>query len=222
MFCSNCGEVLIESDVVCPSCGFAAGTGSKHCACCGSELMAGSLMCDVCGTAVPQKNAVPQPTMTSSMPNQGNFQQPQFQQPQFQQPTFPQAPQPQYPQQYPQQPQSYGQQQPGYGQPAGYGYGQPQPYGQQAQYGQPQPQAFYNIADQRSRVTAGILAILLGALGVHNFYLHNTGKAVAQLLMSLLSCGALALVSEIWSIVEGIQLLTGSIKVDGRGIPLKD
>ena len=42
---------------------------------------------------------------------------------------------------------------------------------------------------QKSKVAAGILGILLGALGVHNFYLGYTGKGVAQLLISVLSLG---------------------------------
>ena len=33
----------------------------------------------------------------------------------------------------------------------------------------------------KSKVAAGLLAIFLGAFGVHNFYLGYTGKAVAQL-----------------------------------------
>ena len=75
---------------------------------------------------------------------------------------------------------------------------------------------------QKSKIAGGLLGIFLGALGVHNFYLGYTGKAVAQLLISLLSCGLLAVVSEIWGLVEGIMILTGSISVDGKGVPLKD
>lgn len=75
---------------------------------------------------------------------------------------------------------------------------------------------------QKSKVAAGLLGIFLGAFGVHNFYLGYTGKAVAQLLISILSCGMLAVVSEIWGLIEGIMLLTGSISTDGKGIPLKD
>ncbi len=75
---------------------------------------------------------------------------------------------------------------------------------------------------QKSKMAAGLLGIFLGSLGIHNFYLGNTGKAVAQLLISVLSCGTLAIVSEIWGLVEGIQILTGSIATDAAGIPLKD
>lgn len=62
----------------------------------------------------------------------------------------------------------------------------------------------------------------LDQLGYINFYLGYTGKAVAQLLISILSCGALAIVSGVWGLVEGIMILTGSINVDAQGIPLSD
>lgn len=75
---------------------------------------------------------------------------------------------------------------------------------------------------QKSKIAAGLLGIFLGAFGVHNFYLGYTGKAVAQLLITLLTCGFGALVSEIWGLVEGIMILTGSIAVDGKNVPLKD
>ena len=44
---------------------------------------------------------------------------------------------------------------------------------------QPQPQA-------KSKIAAGILGILLGCFGVHNFYLGYTGKAIGQTLNALL------------------------------------
>ncbi len=73
------------------------------------------------------------------------------------------------------------------------------------------------IYSSKSAVAAGILGIFLGSLGVHNFYLGYTGKAVAQLLITLLSCGILSFVSAIWGLIEGILLLTGSINRDGQG-----
>ena len=46
----------------------------------------------------------------------------------------------------------------------------------------------------KSKLAAGLLGIFLGGIGVHNFYLGFTGKAVAQLLISVLSCGSLSVV----------------------------
>ncbi len=74
----------------------------------------------------------------------------------------------------------------------------------------------------KSKIAAGLLGIFLGWLGVHNFYLGYTGKAIAQLLISVLSCFTLTFVSSIWGLIEGILILTGSINVDGNGNPLKD
>ncbi len=79
-----------------------------------------------------------------------------------------------------------------------------------------------NNVQGKSKLAAGILGILLGYLGVHNFYLGNTGKGVAQLLITLLTCGAGSLISGIWGLVEGIQILTGSINTDANGVPLSD
>ena len=72
----------------------------------------------------------------------------------------------------------------------------------------------------KSKVAAGVLGILLGGLGIHNFYLGYTGKGVAQLLISILSLGFLAWISGIWGLIEGIMILTGNIDKDGQGNPL--
>lgn len=81
----------------------------------------------------------------------------------------------------------------------------------------------YNNGEQlKSKLAAGLFGIFLGAFGVHNFYLGYTNKAVAQLLMTLLTCGLLAAVSSIWGLIEGIMILAGEIKTDANGNPLKD
>lgn len=74
----------------------------------------------------------------------------------------------------------------------------------------------------KSKIVAGLLGIFLGSLGIHNFYLGYNNKALTQLLLSVLSCGVLAVVSEIWGLVEGIQILTGTISVDANGKPLSE
>lgn len=74
----------------------------------------------------------------------------------------------------------------------------------------------------KSKVAAGLLGIFLGGFGIHNFYLGYTGKGLAQLLITVLSCGMLAVVSEIWGLIEGIMILCGSITTDAQGNPLSD
>lgn len=77
-------------------------------------------------------------------------------------------------------------------------------------------------SNAKSKMAAGLLGIFLGAFGIHNFYLGYTGKAVGQLLMTVLSCGILSIVSGIWGLVEGIMILSGSINTDANGNPLSD
>ncbi len=98
-------------------------------------------------------------------------------------------------------------------------YTYPPSYAGRPPYGQPYPSVPPGY-QPRNRIAAGVLALLVGFFGVHNFYLGYTGRAVAQLLLTVLSCGLLAIVSYIWSLVEGIQILTGSMVCDARGVPM--
>lgn len=92
----------------------------------------------------------------------------------------------------------------------------------------PQPNGYsyagspYPVCAPKSRLAAGLLAIFLGHLGIHNFYLGYTHRALVQLLVSLLTFGIGAIAMWIWGLIEGIQILTGSINVDARGVPLGD
>ncbi len=214
MFCRNCAEVLLDTDITCPKCGFAAGTGIKYCASCGSETPGNTVVCEICGQPVNnnlgggmQFQQQPQPNFQQS----GAFQsQPQFQQPQ---PQFQQV-------------------QPGFQQPGAQTFRSADPnasaFGQNTGYTAPntfQQNAngqLYQGVTYKSKVAAGLLGIFLGCFGVHNFYLGYTTKAIIQLLLSVLSCGTLAIVSEIWGLIEGIMILSGSIKTDAKGLPLKD
>ena len=78
------------------------------------------------------------------------------------------------------------------------------------------------VNNAKSKIAAGLLGIFLGCFGVHNFYLGYTGKAVAQLLITILSCFVLSFVSAVWGLIEGILILTGSINVDAEGNRLVD
>jgi TM2 domain-containing membrane protein YozV len=70
----------------------------------------------------------------------------------------------------------------------------------------------------KSKLVAGLLGILL-PFGVHRFYLGYTGMGVAQLLVSIFTCG----IGCLWSVIEGVMILVGtSITTDAQGRPLKD
>lgn len=76
------------------------------------------------------------------------------------------------------------------------------------------------IPGQKSKLAAGLLGIFLGSLGVHNFYLGYTTKAVVQLVVTLATLGIGGFAMGIWALVEAIMILTGRINVDGKGMPL--
>lgn len=104
---------------------------------------------------------------------------------------------------------------PGYGPPPGYvpppGYGPP--------YGYPVPGAPYGVdpmtgvpLSDKSKVIAGVLQLVLGAVGAGRWYTGHYGIAVAQ----LLTCGGLG----IWALIDGIMMLVGNVK-DPQGRPLR-
>lgn len=88
-------------------------------------------------------------------------------------------------------------------------YGQ-QPYTQQQAYTQPgfsQPPM-----DSKSKIAAGLLAIFLGSLGIHKFYLGYSGAGIVMLLVSLLAgivtLGLATAIMSLIALIEGIIYLT--------------
>jgi len=86
------------------------------------------------------------------------------------------------------------------------------------------------MGQPKSKIAAALLAFFLGTLGVHNFYLGYTQRAVTQLVMTIV--GVLTMVFivgfflyfavGIWAFVEFIMILVGSqgYATDARGVPL--
>ncbi len=64
----------------------------------------------------------------------------------------------------------------------------------------PQP-----VQQENKKVVCGILAILLGTLGVHKFVLGYTNEGIITLVISLVTCGT---VPSLLGIIEGIIYLT--------------
>jgi TM2 domain-containing membrane protein YozV len=104
----------------------------------------------------------------------------------------------------------------------------PDPYAQPpayppATYGQPAaavPQPYPAIdpatgqpLSDKSKIVAGILQLVLGGFGAGRFYTGHTGMAVAQLLVTLFTCG----LGGIWGLIDGILILVqGGTDAQGR------
>ncbi len=120
------------------------------------------------------------------------------------------------------------------------------------------PEPPVDPAKQKSKLTAGLLGLFLGSLGLHNFYLGYKRKGAMQLVLAIVGAilqnlfaeyyvygtilpafgmslgGGMSVSSlislfgsvivfgvRIWTIVEGVQILTGKIKTDASGTALK-
>ena len=106
------------------------------------------------------------------------------------------------------------------GDPVGY-----QPMGYQPLGYPPLYQPFVPVVMEppKSKVAAALLALFVGTLGIHNFYLGRTGLGVAQLLLAtvggVLTCGLATVAVAVWAFVEFIVILCGGIR-DRYGRPL--
>lgn len=60
---------------------------------------------------------------------------------------------------------------------------------------------------RKSKILAGMLGILFGALGAENWYLGYYGRASVQLGLTLISGGLLAPISSIWGVIDGIKIM---------------
>lgn len=82
--------------------------------------------------------------------------------------------------------------------------------------------------EQKSRLVAALLAIFLGSLGIHNFYLGKNNLGLAQLLIAtiggVLTCGIATGAIQIWAFIEGIFILTktAGYNTDADGQALRD
>ncbi|OBJ40717.1 hypothetical protein A5630_24295 [Mycolicibacterium mucogenicum] len=151
----------------------------------------------------------PGDSSSQQQPGEPQFGQPEYpgypQQPGFQQPGYP-------PPGYPQQP---GYPPPGYPQQPGYGYVPQYAADPSAPWGR-DPLTGLPLSD-KSKVTAGLLQILLGGFGVGRFYLGYTTIGVLQLVVSLVTCG----IGAIWPLIDGIMILMGNVP-DTQGRKLRD
>jgi TM2 domain-containing membrane protein YozV len=95
---------------------------------------------------------------------------------------------------------------PGFGTPA-YGASPQAPWGVHPVTGAPY--------SDKSKLVAGLLQILI-PLGIGRFYMGQTGLGVAQLLVTIFTCG----LGGIWPFIDGIVILAGDPR-DEFGRPLR-
>ena len=72
--------------------------------------------------------------------------------------------------------------------------------------------------EQKSKLVAVLLALFLGGIGVHDFYLGYTKYGVIKIILAVCTCG---IGSSIWAIIDLVRLLTDSLNVDANGVELK-
>lgn len=64
--------------------------------------------------------------------------------------------------------------------------------------------------EESKRILAGVLGILLGALGVHKFVLGYTTQGIIMLAIAIVTCGIGAGLTSLIGLIEGIIYLTKS------------
>jgi hypothetical protein len=97
----------------------------------------------------------------------------------------------------------------------------PSPFGAPAQGFGMVPHAPYGVDpmtglpfSDKDKMTAGLLQIFV--VGAGRIYLGHTGLGVAQIIVTILTCGMGAL----WPLIDGIMILSGSVR-DVHGRPLR-
>ena len=82
---------------------------------------------------------------------------------------------------------------------------------------------FKDEQGDKCSLRAGLLGVFFGFLGLHNFYLGNRQRGMAQLLLSLAGWLLLVgpVVSFVWGFIEGIFILSKKIERDSEGYLLK-
>ncbi len=69
----------------------------------------------------------------------------------------------------------------------------------------------------KQKLVAGLLQIFLPGFGIGRFYTGHTGIALAQIAVTVCTCG----MGGLWPLIDGIVILAGKPK-DAQGRPLRD
>lgn len=74
------------------------------------------------------------------------------------------------------------------------------------------------IHSQKSMLAAGLLQVAFPFFAIGNFYLGFYKKAFLQIGVTFLTLG----IGFLWPFIDGLRMLSGKVKVDAYGLPLKD
>lgn len=187
--------------MICPSCSAVVPDGSSFCENCGVPLAAANVA-NAASQVPPYPDSAAYPAQGPGAQGMGAALPARTVERRQSQPGQAEAQQAQYWQ---------GSVQPDYQQQYGQSGQQP---GQQSGYQPSYQQGAYVQAGSKNKLAAGLLAIFLGSLGIHKFYLGYTKAGVIMLVVtlvgSLFTLGLAGLVMGIIAIIEGVIYLTKS------------
>ena len=92
--------------------------------------------------------------------------------------------------------------------PTPYGFNPAAPYGVDPLTGVPY--------SDKTKLVAGLLQVVV-PLGIGRLYMGHTGLGVAQLLVTIFTCG----IGAIWPFIDGILILVNDDVTDAEGRPLR-
>ncbi len=173
----------------------------SFCPNCGKELVEGEVC--TCANQPVEENTAPQPEIntTEAAPQpEYTAPQPEYVSPEYAAPDYA-APQPDF------------------------AYGAPY-FAPPVAPSKPQPRKDYPEGYKiRKKYVAVLLGYCLGVFGIHNFYLGNKNKGLAQVLLAtvgaIFTFGISTAAVAIWSIVETTLILTEDINADANGFKIQ-
>lgn len=83
----------------------------------------------------------------------------------------------------------------------------------------PPGSGYVALPPPKSQLAAIFLALFLGTIGIHRFYLGHNGLGITMLLITVLTCGFGLVITGLWALVDIVLIATGNTK-DKFGRPL--
>ena len=78
-------------------------------------------------------------------------------------------------------------------------------------------------SESKSKIVAGLLALFIGGIGIHNFYLGDNKNGFIHLVLfctGFLTFGITTFITSLWALIEAITIFSSTNAVDFNGNPL--